>query len=501
MNAVSTPTTQTRTYGGWRLARSMGLLGLGMTGTLLLMATMAVLMVAMSWSWQLATMAAVPAVLLTGLAVGRHDGVPLSNVLLRRLRWWRARRAGWHVYRAGVLVDHPRALDLPGPLAARELLEVEDGRGGTFGLVRDRRTGLLTAMLRVAAATPLLVEREHSDEWVAGWHQWLASLGYAGTVPWVAVTVVTRPSAGAVLKDRMAARIDPSAPSSARAWLEELVDVSPHACADITTTVSLTIDPAGAGDARGDLLTQASEVSRLLFGLETSLATCGVEVLGRASAAWIAGHVRTAYDPSAAGEVERALAAWDPYGVLTWADAGPVAAEESWNRYRHDGGVSATYAWREAPRQRVTSDVLSHVLAPGRWPKRVTLLLRPLPAGTAARVLESQVQASTFRSRLRQQTGRDATAHDEQDAAQASQAAQEEAAGAGVVLASMYATVTVADEDDLPAATADLEARADHSRLRVRPLYGGQAAGFCTTLGIGLHPAELAARTWEQGGR
>lgn len=498
---TTTPVAETRTYGGWRLARSIGLFGLGLTGTMLLMAATVVVMVATSWSWQLALAAAGPVAVVAALAVGRHDGVPLSNLVLRRLRWWRARRAGWHLYRAGVLVDHPRVLDLPGPLAARELLEVEDGRGGTFGLVRDRRTGRLTALLRVAPRMPLLAEPAQADEWVAGWHQWLASLGYADTVAWVAVTVMSRPATGTLLEDRVAARIDPSAPESARSWLKNLVAASPRTAADIATTVSITFDPPSVPGARDELLEQAAEVSRLLFGLEASLASCGVEVLGRSSPAWIAGHVRAAYDPAAAGEVDRALVAGDPRELLTWPDAGPVAAEEAWSSYRHDGAVSATYAWREAPRQRITSDVLSHVLAPGRWPKRVTLLLRPLPAAHAARILEGQVQAASFRNRLRQQTGRDTTAREEQDAAQASQAAQEEAAGAGVVLASMYATVTVADENDLPSAAADLEARADHSRLRVRRLYGGQAAGFCTTLGIGLHPADLSARTWDQGGR
>ncbi|WP_052668051.1 SCO6880 family protein [Nitriliruptor alkaliphilus] len=494
-------TTEPRTYGGWRLARGMGFWGLGLAGTLLLMGAMVALMLVMAWSWQVAVSAALPIAVLTGLTVGRVDGVPISELLLRRLRWWRARHAGWHVYRAGVLVDHPRALDLPGPLAARELLEIEDGRGGTFGLVRDRRTGHLTAVLRVAAATPALVERDRADEWVAGWHQWLASLGFTDTIVWVAVTVTTRPASGTTLEDRVLSRLDPDAPASARRWLADLVAASPRACADVTTTVSITIDPARMAEPTSDLLEQTADLSRLLYGAETGLAACGVGFLGRASAAWIAGHLRSAYDPRAAGEVERALAADDPDGLLTWADAGPIAAEEAWDHYRHDTGTSVTYAWREAPRQRVTSDVLGYLLAPGRWPKRVSLLLRPLPASQATRVLEDQVQAASFRTRWRQQTGRDTTAREEQDADQATQAAREEAAGAGVVLASAYATVTVTDDAELAAATADLTARADHSRLRVRPLSGGQAAGFCTTLGIGVHPADLAARTWEQGGR
>jgi hypothetical protein len=496
-----TTTMEPRTYGGWRLARGIGLWGLGLTGTLLLMGAMVALMLLLSWSWQAAFVAAVPVALAAGLAVGRFDGIPLSSFLTRRLRWWRARRAGWHVYRAGVLVDHPRALDLPGPLAARELLEVEDGRGGTFGVVRDRRTGHMTAVLRVTSATPALVERDQADEWVAGWHEWLASLGFADTVVWVGVTVATRPSAGTSLADQVLGKLDPHGPPSARAWLTDLVAASPAACADVATTVAITLDPNRMAERSMDLLDQAAEVSRLLYGLESGLASCGVGVLGRASPAWIAGHLRAAYDPAVAGEVERALAADDPHDLLTWADAGPIAAEEAWDHYRHDSGVSVSWAWREAPRQRVTSDVLSHLLAPGRWPKRVSLLLRPMSAAHAARVLDEEVQASSFRIRWRQHTGRDATARDDQDADQALQAAREEASGAGVVLTTVYATVTVPDAAELPAAIADMHARADHSRLRIRPLSGAQAAGFCTTLGIGVHPADLAVRTWEHGGR
>ena len=46
----------------------------------------------------------------------------------------------------------------------------------------------------------------------------------------------------------------------------------------------------------------------MLHGLEIALGTCGVTVLGRASAAEIAGAVRTASDPASRGEVRRVLA-------------------------------------------------------------------------------------------------------------------------------------------------------------------------------------------------
>ena len=47
---------------------------------------------------------------------------------------------------------------------------------------------------------------------------------------------------------------------------------------------------------------------------------------------------------------------------------------------------------------------------------------------------------------------------------------------------------TVPDADQLPEAVADVEARADQSKIQLRRLYGGQAAGFAATLPCGAIP-------------
>jgi len=179
---------------------------------------------------------------------------------------------------------------------------------------------------------------------------------------------------------------------------------------------------------------------------------------------------------------------------MSWADAGPVGAEEEWAFYRHDSGTSVTWAWHEAPRQQVTSTVLTRLMSPGKFPKRVTLLYRPLSAGQAAGILEDQVNAAAFRDAYRKAQGRDETARDQADREQAVRAAREEAMGAGVVLMSLYVTATVPDPADLPAAVADVEARADQSKIRLRRMYGAQAAGFAATLPAGVCPTQLAKR-------
>lgn len=227
----------------------------------------------------------------------------------------------------------------------------------------------------------------------------------------------------------------------------------------------------------------------MLTGLARSLTGCGVTVLRRATLADTVAWVRTAFDPAA----RDALATVQPPD-LGWADAAPVAADEAWEHYRADSGHSASYAWDEAPRQAVTADVLARLVSPGRWRKRVTLVFTPTPAAVAAREVDLQAQAAVFRAQLKARTGRDETARDLADRERARQAAAEEAHGAGLVTVQAYATVTVLTPADLPAAAADLEHRAEESRIRLRRLYGSQAVGFATGLSVGITPELLRSR-------
>jgi hypothetical protein len=210
-------------------------------------------------------------------------------------------------------------------------------------------------------------------------------------------------------------------------------------------------------------------------------------VLGRATTQDFAAVVRRAYDPAARPLLARA--GTDPGD---WADAGPTGAVEAWDRYRHDQAVSVSWAWHEAPRQQVTHDVLARLCSPGRHPRRIAWLWTPYPAGQAARIVEHQRNLVAFRQHYARAKGRDETARDLEDRQRATRAAAEEAAGAGVGRLNLFVTTTVTDPADLPAAIAEVEAAADASRLRLRRLYAGQAAGFATTLPCGVMPHTLA---------
>ena len=488
---------QVRTYGGWRRSRGIGLLGLGPAATFILLGGFVALVLLAAFSLKAALYVAPPAVLAGAAGMVRVGGVPAAQLAVQRMRWRYGTSAGHTSYRAEVVLHHAGVLQLPGTLAATELLSAEDGYGGRYGLVRDRHTGYLTATLRVVPTSTWLADTADADGWVANWGGWLASLGHIPAVRWVTVTVDTAPDPGTTLTDQVARAIDTSAPRAALEIMDQLVATAPAAAADVDTRVSVTFDPAASPAAPNTVSEAVTEAGQILLGLEAALGSCGVTVLGRARAADIAGIVRTAFDPAVRGHINRLLATGISPALeqqLNWASAGPAGAQEQWDCYQHDSGTSVSYAWREAPRQNVHSDVLARLVAPGPYPKRVSLQYRPFPASTAASTLDSEVRAAEFRHEYSRRTRRDVTARDSHDHARARQAADEEARGAGVSLLGLYVTVTVTDPAQLPRATADTEASAESSKIRLQRLYRSQAAGFTATLPCGICLPELARR-------
>ena len=78
---------------------------------------------------------------------------------LRRLRWRYGSARNYTRYRAAVVAEHSPGFPMPGVLAPLTLLDAEDGYGGRYGIVLDRRTGLMTATLRVIPASTWLADR------------------------------------------------------------------------------------------------------------------------------------------------------------------------------------------------------------------------------------------------------------------------------------------------------------------------------------------------------
>jgi hypothetical protein len=225
----------------------------------------------------------------------------------------------------------------------------------------------------------------------------------------------------------------------------------------------------------------AAEIGTRLPGLSARLGMTGAGEAVPMAERQLAEMVRAAYDPTVSSLIEAARASGG--SGLTWSDAGPVMAQETFGDYRHDSAASITWGMSEAPRGEVLSSVLTGLLAPHRdvARKRVTILYRPHNPAVAAQIVERDRRNALFRL-----GGTKPPARDVANASAAEQAAREEAKGAGLVRFAMLVTATVESSADLPAAAAAVEVLAPPARIQLRRMYGSQAAAFAAALPIGI---------------
>ncbi|MFJ5984424.1 SCO6880 family protein [Lentzea sp. NPDC092896] len=491
--------TQIRTYGGWRPRRGFGIGRLSEIQT----AVVAGCVFVPLGCWVAIATFHLPLLLLP-IALGvalvcavltliphRGHGTSLGGALVITARTYTARRKGWNTWESGVLTKHPRRHELPGVLAPIMPLSTRDGLGQPFGVLWDRRTGRLTAGVRVAPIGTVLADQDRTDLWIGNFAAWQASLGYEPTIDWVTIVVESAPSSGTELADYVADKLDPAAPAIARTTMTEIADAHRGATADISVRVNFTFSPMRARPQPRDDAERVAEVSRALSGVEGDLPLCGVATLGRSTAAHWTRWLRSAYDPDSRGELAR-LAETDH--LLAWADAGPVECESLHDHFWHGSGWSVSWAMADLPNQQVTSTVLAPLVTPGRYHRRVAITYQPYPADAAAEVVTKEASGAGFRRQLRRRRGVDETARDRADEQRAVQATEEEAHGAGVGLWAMYVTTTVTDPRELPDAIADLESRARNAKLRLRRAWGWQHVAFAASLGVGVYPTELARR-------
>ncbi|OOC52464.1 MULTISPECIES: SCO6880 family protein [Nocardiopsis] len=471
-------------YGGWRRVRSLGLSGLDGRQTLTVAVAVVVPLVVALFAGVGTAAWLLPASALVALAgLIRVRGVWIVDLIIAWLGFTRARLRGQTTYRGQWLAPYPRKWDLPGVLAPTRLLHLSDpGRGGA-GLVWHQRSGKMTATYLLSPTGALLADSGTVAYQVGAWGQTLASLADETAVSHAAVTIDLTPARGSHLPGHVADRVDPTSPPLAQQIMDEVVAAAPDTTTRIRARLSLTVDTARTG-AR-DVTGAVAETLRALGGL--SLSAAGVDVLRRASADDIAAIMRNAYDPDS--ETVTDPARW---GELDWPDVGPMAAQEEWGHYVHDGAYSMTWCLVEAPRQLVSHDVLLPLLLPGPYPRRLTILYRTLSREEAGTVLKRERDAATARRIYDHKTGRDPSARDEADAADAERAAVEEARGAGLTEFSLFITTTVSTLEELVEARRHIEQAASQARLRIRPCWGGQAAAFATGLGVaGLYPPDL----------
>jgi hypothetical protein len=474
-----------RTYGNWRKPTSPGIGTLGLAGTIVMFGGLVLTVIGMMISLIIgAVILVLVLIALAPLFFRDRYGRTMLQGLIARFAWNRGRSAGQHIYRSGPLgLTAAGSFRLPGLAAASSVFEAEDAYGRPFGLIEVPSTGHFTAVFECGADGASLVDTDQVDTWVAYWGTWLASLAHEPALVAASVSIDTAPDPGTRLAREVDEQLRSTAPPLAQAMLRQVVEDYPVGSAQIIARVAVTYAAAPhPGARRRDRETMAREIGSRLPGLSSHLGMTGAGEARPMTSQRLAETIRVAYDPSVQALVEKLQTSSTGTGI-TWEDAGPVAAQESWGHYIHDSAASITWGMTEAPRGEVFSGVLTSLLAPHQdiARKRVTLLYRPHDPASATRIVERDRRDAAFKMGGTKPAARDAVA-----VVAAEQSAREEAKGAGLTRFAMLVTATVSSPDELATAAAAIDVLAPPARVQLRRMYGSQAAAFAASLPIGI---------------
>ncbi|GIJ48192.1 hypothetical protein Val02_50780 [Virgisporangium aliadipatigenens] len=486
---MTTVTETARTYGNWRRPRRPGLGQLGLVGTVGVFAGIIIVLVATMMSIYVAGVALfLLAIALAPMVVRTADGRNLYQMVAVRIGWRRRVAKKEHLYVSGPLSKRPGGrYRPPGVLSRVKVAEGRDAYGRPFGVIHHRGENLYVIVLVCEPDGGSLVDPDQVDTWVAMWGDWLAQLAHEPNLKGASVVVETAPDPGTRLANEILPRLRDDAPPAARAVMQEVVASYPSTSSEMHTYVTLTYGvPTGKKKTQEEVIT---DLAIRIPGLMNGLIGAGGGSAEPVSAEGIADIVRVAFDPAVAADVLEARVEHGRTGIK-WADAGPMAAIETVDAYKHDSGVSRSWMLTVAPRGTVRSGVLRGILEdlPGTRRKRVAILYRPVDAATAAKIVESDRKAAQFMATA---SGGMVRARASAEIEAAEQTASEEATGAGLVEFSLMLTVTVDSPSELPDISAAIRNRLGASRLSVRQADRMQAMAFACTLPVGILPWKL----------
>lgn len=358
----------------------------------------------------------------------------------------------------------------PGPLGGFALHELDGAAvAGSFGAVRDSRSGTWTAVLSLGSTSfALLGEHERSRQ-VAAWAGVLAAVssgsGSLHRLQWIERTL---PDLGESLERHLEAKgvaADDPARAGARRSYAELLEREQLGRMRHELFLACTVRSGRKVRAGADVL--ADEIARL----DRRCRDAGIPVEGVLSRAGLSSLVRRSFDEVPAP----GAAAWP------W----PMALAASWSSVRTDGTWHATYWIAEWPRSDVASDFLFPLLVGCTERRSVAVVMSAVPPQRAIRAAEHARTSVTADAELRRRHGIATSARRHREHEAVARREGELADGHVAYRFSGYVTVTAVSPAELEAACSRVEQAAALARLELRRLYGAQGDALALSLPTG----------------
>jgi hypothetical protein len=412
------------------------------------------------------------------------------NLLDRRQErsaFLRAARTGRGLYRSGLLGFVAEGqCRLPGVLSQVRLVSGLDGLGGEFCLVSHGHTGEYSLLIACHPQGVGLADAKVEDSYVAGWAEVMTSLASELGVTQMSVTVDTSPDSGVRFRRALRRNLDADAPALAAEALAQVMDLYATGGSRTEVTFALTYRYRDKNNRFVDEREACRRIGQQIPMLKELLAGAGAGSPSCLTVVELSRMVRVSYDPAVLDVVEDRS---DGHVAVAWDDAGPSAAQTSWDWYRHDSGVSRSWQMCDPPSSNVTSSTLTRLLAASDDcdRKRVTLLFRMLPPAQTMFIAEQN------RIRAAAQVGQEktATVRSYTQITKANHQAVETTEGAVLVYFGLLVTATVRsgvdDMDRLDAASRMVEQAAGAAMVNLRVCYGAQDSAFAASLPLGLN--------------
>jgi Putative type VII ESX secretion system translocon, EccE len=369
------------------------------------------------------------------------------------------------------------------PASLRGVRIVEaDYRGRQIGVLSERGGQRLTAALACRVVAFSLLDPEAQERRLARWGLILA--GAASTplrrIQWVERTA---PARGDELARWLHAERDPAVPLRGTPLIEsylELIGTTARVTQEHEIVVAVQVDRRRVRERGSDAGMRAliEETERVAQGLEAAEVT----VLGALSSGQLARALRTAFDPYARAELATLETADAARDGLAEANAWPLGAQETWEHYRSDGAVHATYWIGGWPRVEVSPMFMDALLGRSSVVRTVAVTFEAIPPERSTREVEAAITRDRADRELRHRFGQSETARQRQAQESTMRRESELAAGHGEVRLAGFVTVSGRDPADLRRASMEVLEHAARARLELHRLYGQQADAFTFTL-------------------
>ncbi|MEA2828500.1 MAG: hypothetical protein QOG43_2939 [Actinomycetota bacterium] len=385
---------------------------------------------------------------------------------------------------------------LPPCLAGVTIIDLAWRGRQRLGAVRDDQQHTLTGAVRVAGPQFVVQSRADQERLLAGWGDILNQFAVdRGPVTHLAWSDLAAPSGLEQHRTWLAGVDRGECHAAAQASYDELLAGATGTATAHDVIVTMTVSRDRLGQRRGATADPEQQLARVLASSMEAL------LRGARSAGL------TASDPLTAGEMQRAMRTrFDPaatrpsvaggrlverLGLVTAANAGPMAVESSWRHVRVDGAFHRTYQVTCWPRLPVAPAWLEPFLAGSGVTRTVTVVFCPVSAYHSRRRIERDLVKLESDAATKEDKGRRVDARHRRATQSLLDREQELVAGFAEMGYAALVSVCARSEEELEEHAEIVEQLAREAGMELRCLDARQDLAWAAALPLGLAPRSI----------